>query len=167
MSGLLRRNLRWIALVAAFGALCLALRFWGFHLVRVEGVSMAPTLNGGDLALVTLLDYRLGEPRRGDVVECRFPGRDGAYLKRLIGLPGDTVEIRGGRVHIDGAPLSEPYATGPMEDYRVELGADEYLVLGDNRPESYDSRAEDMGPISREDFLGRARCALWPFRIIK
>ncbi len=160
-----RRRRLPVALLAVL-LLCLALRLWGFHLVRVAGSSMVSTLNDGDIALVTLFDYRLGAPGRGDVVECTFPGRDAAYLKRLIGLPGETVEISGGRIYIDGAPLSEPYATGPAEDYRVTLGPDEYLVLGDNRPESYDSRAEDMGPISRKDFLGRVRFVLWPFRNI-
>ena len=163
----MRRNLRTIIFVAAFAALCLALHLWVFHLVRVQGSSMVITLNGGDLALVTRFDYRLGDPQRGDVVECRFPGRDGTYLKRLIGLPGETVEIIDGRTYIDGEPLSEAYATGPAEDYRAELGADEYLVLGDNRSESYDSRAEDMGMLHREDLLGRVRFTLWPFRNIE
>ena len=167
MSASARRGLRTAALVAAFAALCLALHLWVFHLVRVEGSSMVDTLNSGDVAFVTRFDYRLGAPRRGDVVECRFPGRDGTYLKRLIGLPGETVEIIDGRTYIDGAALSEPYATGPSEDYRAELGADEYLVLGDNRSESYDSRAEDMGMLHREDLLGRVRCVLWPFRNIE
>ena len=163
MSKALRRNLCLIGFLVAFVALCLAIRLWGFHLVRVEGSSMVDTLNSGDVTFVTRFDYRLGAPRRGDVVECRFPGRDGTYLKRLIGLPGETVEIIDGRTYIDGAALSEPYATGPSEDYRAELGADEYLVLGDNRSESYDSRAGDMGMLHREDLLGRVRWALWPF----
>ena len=167
MSRAARRNLRPAALVAAFALLCLALHLWGFHIVRVEGASMAGTLESGEVALVTLYDYRLRAPARGEVVECRFPGRDGAYLKRLIGLPGEAVEIRDGRTYIDGEPLSEPYATGPFEDYSIELGPDEYLVLGDNRAESYDSRAEDIGPIHRNDFLGRVRCALWPLRNIE
>ena len=167
MSRRLRRNLRTAALVILFAALCLSLHLWVFHVVRVEGTSMVNTLNGGDLALVTRFDYQLGTPKRGDVVECRFPGRDGTYLKRLIGLPGETVEIIGGRTFIDGVPLSESYVTSPAQDYRVTLAADEYLVLGDNRAESYDSRAEDMGMLHREDLLGRVRCAIWPFRIIE
>ena len=167
MSTAARRSLRTTAAVAIFAALCLVMHLFVFHVVRVEGTSMAATLNGGDLALVTRFDYRLGQPRRGDVVECRFPGRDATYLKRLIGLPGETVEIIDGRTYIDGEPISEPYATGPSEDYRAELGADEYLVLGDNRSVSYDSRAEDMGMLHREDLLGRVRCALWPFRNIE
>ena len=161
-----RKNLRAAIPVVIVVALCLALRLFVFHLTRVEGSSMVSTLNSGDLAIVTRLDYIWGQPRRGDVVECRFPGRDGSYIKRVIGLPGETVEIIGGQTVIDGAPLSEPYATGPSEDYRAELGDEEYLVLGDNRAESYDSRAEDMGMLHREDFLGRVRWALWPFRNI-
>ena len=162
-----RRNLRLILGLAAVAAVSLLLRLCVFHLVRVQGRSMITTLNGGDLVVVTRFDYRLSEPQRGDVVECRFPGRDGTYLKRLIGLPGETVEIIDSRTYIDGIPLSEPYATGPSEDYCAELAGDEYLVLGDNRSESYDSRAEDMGMLHREDLLGRVRCALWPFRNIE
>ena len=63
-----------------------------FHTVRIEGTSMVDTLRGGDLALVTRFDYRIGAPERGDIVECSFPGRSGTYIKRVIGLPGDTVE---------------------------------------------------------------------------
>ena len=162
----MKKNLRLIAGLAVLLALCAAVHLFGFHVVRVEGNSMATTLNRGDLAIVTRFDYRIGTPNRGDVVECRFLGREGTYLKRLIGLPGETVEIIDSRVFIDGDPLSEPYATGPSEDYRAVLGADEYLVLGDNRAESYDSRAEDMGMIHNSDLLGRVRCTLLPFRNI-
>lgn len=167
MKGFLRRNGRLIALVAAFGALCLLARLFVFHIVRIEGASMVDTLRSGDIALVTRFDYRFGgAPERGDVVECSFPGRSGVYIKRVIGLPGERVEISGGRTYIDGVALSEPYATGPAEDYSARLGPDEYLVLGDNRAESYDSRAEDMGFLHRENLLGRVRFALWPFRKI-
>ena len=163
----LKRALRLVILLVVFLALALAIRVYVFRVVRVEGTSMATTLNSGDFAAVTCLDYRLGEPQRGDVVQCRFPSRDGTYLKRLIGLPRETVEIIDSRIYIDGVPLSEPYATGPSEDYRAELGDDEYLVLGDNRPESYDSRAEDIGTLQRKDILGRVRFAFWPFRMIE
>ena len=163
----LKQTLKLVLLLAAALALSLAVRIYVFHVVRVEGTSMETTLNSGDLAVVTRFDYRLGRPRRGDVVECRFPGREGTYLKRVIGLPGETVEIIDSRVYIDGVPLSEPYATGASADYRAELGMNDYLVLGDNRAESYDSRAGDMGMIHRKDILGRVRFAFPPFRIIE
>ena len=149
-----------------FGCLCLGLNQFVFHTVRIEGTSMVDTLRSGDIVLVTRFDYRWSEAQRGDIVECSFPGRSGVYIKRVIGLPGETVEIREGRTWIDGVALSESYATGPAEDYRAERGEDEYLVLGDNRVESYDSRAEEMGFLHRANFLGRARLALWPLRKI-
>lgn len=139
-----------------------------FQAVRVEGTSMVDTLRSGDIVFVTRFDYRGGRtPKRGDIVHCRFPNRSGTYIKRMIGLPGDTVEIIDSRVYINGESLSEPYATGASEDYSVTLGEDEYLVLGDNRAESYDSRAADMGFISAEDLLGKVRLVLWPFRTIE
>ena len=155
-------------IVAAFALVCLSLHLFVFHIVRVEGTSMVDTLRSGDMVLVTRFDYRgSSQPKRGDIVECSFPGRSGTYIKRVIGLPGDTVEIIDSRTYINGTPLSEPYATGPSEDYSAVLAQDEYLVLGDNRAESYDSRAEDMGFISSGNLLGRVRLVLFPFRNIR
>lgn len=156
------------AVVAGFALVCLCLHLFVFHTVRVEGTSMVDTLRSGDIVLVTRFDYAGGrQPDRGDIVECSFPGRSGTYIKRVIGLPGDTVEIIDSRTYVNGTPLSEPYATGPSEDYTAKLGVNEYLVLGDNRAESYDSRAEDMGFISGKNLLGRVCLVLRPFRAIE
>lgn len=163
-SRLTRRNpLRGVIWIAVFALICILLRLFVFHLVRIEGSSMEDTLCSGEIALVTSFDYRFGaKPARGDVVECRFPGRVDTYVKRVIGLPGETVELREGKTYIDGAAVSEPYVFSIAEDYSISLGEDEYLVLGDNRCESYDSRAADMGPIGKEDILGRVRLCVWP-----
>ena len=168
-SRLQRRNpLRGLVWIAAIALVCLLLRLFVFHLVRIEGGSMQDTLCSGEIALVTGFDSRFGAtPARGDIVECRFPGRVDTYVKRVIGLPGETVEIRDGRTYIDGAAISEPYVFSIPEDYSVTLGENEYLVLGDNRSESYDSRAEDMGPIGAEDILGRVRLCAWPLHAIE
>ena len=159
-----------LALVLAAG-LGLSLRQWGFGLTRVAGTSMSDTLRDGDVALVTRFDYLGGRtPDFGDVVACRFPGRTDTYLKRVAGLPGETVTIAGGTLYRDGARVSEPYVSSFPEDYAVALGEGEYLLLGDNRADSYDSRMPDMGPVGAEAFLGRARLILWPlsrFGIIK
>ena len=148
--------------VAVAAGVGLLLRQYGFGLVRVAGVSMDDTLRGGDLTLVTRFDYFNSAPRRGDVVECRFPGREDAYIKRVIGLPGDRVAFMDGQLLLNGAPVDEPYVLTPTDDYVVTLDNGEYLALGDNRAESYDSRMDDMGPISRADILGRVRWIILP-----
>ena len=159
----LRGAIRGAAWIAAVALICVILRLLVFHLVRIEGGSMEDTLNSGEIALVTSFDYRFGAiPARGDIVECRFPGRVDTYVKRVIGLPGETVEIREGRTYIDGIAIAEPYVFSIAEDYSIALGENEYLLLGDNRCESYDSRAEDMGPVGAEDLLGRVRLCVWP-----
>lgn len=143
-------------------ATVLVLHFFVFHLTIVRGSSMEDTLSDGDLLLVTRFDYRFSEPERGDIVECTFPDREDVYIKRVIGLPGENVRISSGCTWIDGALLPESYLKGANEDYEIMLGNDEYLVLGDNRAESYDSREADMGTLRREDFKGRVRLRLNP-----
>lgn len=149
--------------VVALAALILILRLAVFHTVRIEGSSMKDTLHSGDIVLVSRI---AGKPERGDIVECRFPGRSGTYVKRLTGLPGETVEIRSGTTYVNGQAVPEPWLTSFAEDYSIALGTDEYLLLGDNRAESYDSREADMGPIGREDIIGRVIFSLWPPKII-
>lgn len=153
----------WVILVA-LAALILALRLTLFHTLRIEGSSMETTLRGGDIVLVTRLT---GEPERFDILECRFPGRSGTYVKRLIGLPGEHVELRNGICYINGQAIPEPYLTSLPHDYSIMLAEDQYLMLGDNRAESYDSREADMGPISRTDLRGQLLFVLWPPRTIE
>ena len=150
-----------LVLAIAIGA-GLLLRRYGVGTVRVAGISMQETLRSGDITLVTRFDYLSDGPDRGDVVECRFPGREDTYVKRIVALPGDTVAFEGGRLILNGEAVEEPYTAGVTGDYAIKLGEDEYLALGDNREESYDSRMEDMGPVSRGDLLGRVRWILFP-----
>lgn len=156
-----RQRFHWffwgVVLLAAVAIL--ALRLTTFHTLRIEGTSMEDTLSSGDIVLVMRTS---AEPARGDIIQCRFPGRSGTYVKRVVGLPGESIEIRGGTTYVNGVSISEPYLSSRAEDYSIQLGADEYLVLGDNRAESYDSREADMGPISREDCIGQVVLGLWP-----
>lgn len=158
----LRSLIGWAAVIALALALGLAARTWLGCPVRVAGSSMEPTLRDGELVFVTKFDYLRSAPARGDVTLCSLPGRAGEYVKRVIGLPGETVRIVSGQVYIDGTPLEEPYAAPAEEDFARTLGEGEYLVMGDNRPASYDSREEDIGSLASGDFRGRVRCVLWP-----
>ncbi|MGN1019970.1 MAG: signal peptidase I [Aristaeellaceae bacterium] len=155
-------------------AIALILRLTVAELVRVRGSSMLPTLRTGQWLLVSRLDYRLGRPRRGDVVICHYPGRymdrwkliPQCFVKRVIGLPGETIEIIEGVVHIGGEPLSEPYLDPARCRFRRQmpartLGEDEYFVLGDNRDSSNDSRR--IGPLPRGMLVGRVRRVIFPF----
>lgn len=156
----MKRLLTGVLIVLLAAVVGIAARQWFFSTVRIAGTSMENTLFSGDIALVWKLDR---SPAHGEIIECRFPGRDGSYVKRVAGLPGDTVECAGGTLLRNGAPVSDPYVSSPTDDFRMEVGEGEILVLGDNRAESYDSRAGDMGCISAGNgCLGRVCWILWP-----
>jgi len=131
--------------------------------IRVESVSMQPTLYAGNFVIVNKLAYRLGEPSRGDVIVFRYPPapEQEPYIKRIIGLPGDLVQITGGKVYINGGPLAEPYlgvATNQGGEWVVPAGS--LFVMGDNRNSSSDSRAWGMVPF--ENVIGKALVVYWP-----
>jgi signal peptidase I len=134
----------------------------------VEGPSMQPNFETGQFLIVSRLNYLLGEPERGDIVVFHPPGRpadEPPYIKRVIGLPGETVQIRDTRVFINGEPLDEPYINEPCiparcEDQTWELGPDEFFVMGDNRNHSSDSRS--FSEIHRNEMIGEAVVRYWP-----
>jgi signal peptidase I len=132
----------------------------------VQGDSMEPTFSSGHYLLVSRLAYRLGRPSRGDVVVVRADwGPASEYLKRVVGLPGERVRYEDGRLFINGVALAEPYlgdVPRPEGDAAQEwcLEGDEYLVFGDNRPMSADSRR--YGPVLGDALVGRAWYRYWP-----
>jgi signal peptidase I len=131
--------------------------------VVVEGPSMRPTLLSGEWIVVNRLTYKLGSPQRGDVIVFLPPtnAQTDDLIKRVIGLPGETLEIRDGSVWIDGIQLEERYtAKTTSPDNRWQLGADELFVMGDNRGLSLDSRS--FGPISLKEVVGKASIIYWP-----
>ena len=158
----MKRIIGWLIAIALAVGAGFFIRSHVAAVVRVAGDSMEPTLRSGDMALVTRFDYAHAAPRRFDVVQAEIPGRDGLYLKRVIGLPGEELEIKGGIVYVNGQPLTEGYATPSADELKVTLGADEYFLMGDNRPNSYDSREEDFGAVGAGCFRGRVRAILWP-----
>jgi signal peptidase I len=130
---------------------------------RVDGMSMEPNFHDGQFLLINKLAYRLGEPERGDVVVFHYPrdpSRD--FIKRVVGLPGETIEVRDGRVIVNGQTLSEGveiqragYTTAP-----VALSSDEIYVMGDNRPNSSDSHT--WGPLAMDLVVGEVVLSYWP-----
>ena len=152
----------------------LALTFFVVHYVGqrtvVSGHSMETTLQDGDNLIIDKISYRFHDPERFDIVI--FPPQgdeDTYYIKRIIGLPGETVEIdEFGQIYINGKILEEGFGREVIEDmgiwdYPITLADDEFFVLGDNRNESEDSRFGDVGPIKRDRILGRAWVRIYPF----
>lgn len=136
---------------------------------QVDGHSMENTLFDGDNLIVDKISYRFTAPKRFDIIVFPYHYKeDTYYIKRIIGLPGETVQIRDGEIYIDGAILEEDYGketmltSGRAAD-QIQLGEDEYFVLGDNRNHSEDSRFDDVGNIERSEIIGRAFIRIWPF----
>lgn len=130
---------------------------------RIEGQSMEPNLHHGQYLLVNKLAYRLGEFRRGDVIVFHYPNNPAQdYIKRIIGLPGDTVEIRNGELFVNGLTVDEPYDSIPIMRNIPAVTVDPgfLYVLGDNRPTSSDTRT--WGQLSQEFVIGKAWLAIWP-----
>ena len=129
---------------------------------RIEGSSMEPSMHANQYVLVDKISYMLGDPKRGDVIVFNYPqATERDFIKRVIGLPGETVRVQGGVVYVNNVPLEEPYiAAPPTYENTWTLGPDEYFVLGDNRNSSSDSHA--WGPLARHYFIGRAILVYWP-----
>ncbi len=133
--------------------------------VQVEGTSMMPQLENHERIFINKFVYRFEPIQRGDVVVFRYPlDPSKSYIKRVIGLPGDEVSIRDGRVLVDGKPLSEPYVPSDYLDDQsyppVRVEPDHYFVLGDHRSSSNDSRM--WGTVDRHFIYGKAIFVYWP-----
>ena len=129
---------------------------------RVQGVSMHPSFENEELLLTEKVSYRFSSPNRGDVIVFEAPiERKADFIKRIIGIPGDTVKIVDGNVYINSVKLDENYIMGTTEgDKTFTLGESEYFVLGDNRTASSDSRV--FGPIKKNAIRGKVLVVYWP-----
>ena len=166
--GILRELLEWIVfLLIIIGVTYLIITYVGQR-TKVSGQSMETTLHDGDNLIVDKISYRFREPERFEIIVFPYQHKENTYyIKRIIGLPGETVQIVEGCVYIDGEPLDEHYGNELMEnagfaEEPIVLGEDEYFVLGDNRNHSSDSREPSVGVLHREDLLGRAWIRIWP-----
>ena len=164
----------WVLTLAAAVAIALLVRTFLFEPIRVDGESMTDTLQNGELMFVTKPEYIWGTPSRQDVIICRYPNRKEYFVKRLIGIPGDTVEItydkasRTNTVYVNGEAVDEPYLTRGRNDgdnsmAPLTLKEDEFFVMGDNRDNSNDSRYPNVGPLTRSQIAGHVRFVFFPF----
>ena len=137
----------------------------------MDGSSMEPMLTDGDNLIVDKITYRFRDPQRFDIIVFPFKYQENTYyIKRIIGLPGETIQIdEQGNIYIDGEVLEENYGREIIEPDNIGiaaspivLGEDEYFVMGDNRNNSRDSREAIVGNIRREDIIGRAWVRIWP-----
>lgn len=137
---------------------------------QVKGSSMEPTLSDNDNLIVDKISYRFKDPQRFDIIVFPFQyEEDTYYIKRIIGMPGETVQIdNDGNIYIDGELLTENYGREVMlspgrASEPIVLGEDEYFVLGDNRNSSKDSRSSEVGFIKKDTIIGKACFRLYPF----
>ena len=168
MKSIVKELLGWIVyIIIIIGLAYLIITFVGQR-TQVRGSSMESTLSDGDQLIVDKISYRFRDPKRYDIVVFPYQYEENTYyIKRIIGLPGETVQIIDGYVYINGELLDEHYGNEVMADpgiasEPVQLGDDEYFVLGDNRNNSQDSRSSNVGVIHRDDLLGRAWIRIWP-----
>lgn len=156
-------------------AVLLAYIIVAFGLIRVSmiGGSMSPTLNDGDSIIVNKIGYRFSSPKRFDVAVFKQKGNEHSYynIKRVIGLPGEKVLIKDGKVYINGEELEEKYqfeemTNGGLANEEITLDSKEYFVLGDNRNASEDSRYANIGIVIKKDIVGKAWIRVKPFDFI-
>ena len=168
MKSILKELMGWLLyIIIIVGAAYLIVTFVGQR-TQVSGSSMETTLSDGDQLIVDKISYRFRDPKRYDIIVFPYQYEPNTYyIKRIIGLPGETIQIIDGYIYRDGEQLDEHYGNELMNDpgiaaEPVTLGEDEYFVLGDNRNNSQDSRAVNVGVIHRKDILGRAWIRIWP-----
>jgi len=171
-----RTILEYVVLAVVAIAVALLIQAYLVKPYRIPSPSMEDTLLIGDRVLVDRISWRFSEPARGDIVIFHSPVPGPVLIKRVVGMPGDTLSLRDGAVYVNGKRLAEPYVRRvngrpePTEPFPTGLPwalqqpytvpADSYFMMGDNRTDSGDSRA--LGPIARDQFVGRGFARYWP-----
>lgn len=155
----------WIVSIAIAVVLAFFIRYFIVELYLVDGPSMRPTLQSAERLVVNKFIYRFRHPERGEILVFRYPrdpSRD--FIKRVIAVPGDTIEIRDGRVYVNAALLNEPYILSKTRgNYPLATVPDGHIfVMGDNRNNSEDSRFADVGFVPFDLIKGKAMVVFWP-----
>ncbi|KPU42674.1 signal peptidase I S [Oxobacter pfennigii] len=157
----------WIKALAVALTVVFLLKFFIFDIMAIDGISMEPTLHHKDRVFVNIAGFKMGQPKHNDVV-IFTPSiePDYYYVKRIIGIPGDTVTIKSGKVYVNDVLLNEEYlspGTYTSPDMTIEVPEGKVFVLGDNRGSSEDSRDPRLGPITIESIKGSVEFRLFPF----
>ena len=157
--------IEWVVTLGIALVVAVVVRTYFFEPVRVDGNSMYPTLKHGEIMMVNKWNYvRGGAPERFDVVICHYPNRGNTnFVKRVIGLPGDTVEIKDGYLIVNGVIYAEKFLhERPVENFGPYTVAEgQYFVMGDNRNNSNDSRRAEVGMLDRDYIMGKVSAVLW------
>ena len=168
--GLLKEIAVWIVeILLKIAEAIIMVSFFGFR-VSVIGPSMSPTLENGEKVLVNRFVYKLFDPKQNDLIVFQPNGNEKShyYVKRVIALPGDTVQIKDGKVYVNGELVAESVETEKIEnammaENEIVVGEDEYFVLGDNRNNSEDSRYASIGNVKKDHITGEAWMVVYPF----
>ena len=162
--------LGWILYIAVIVGLTYLIITYVGQRTMVSGDSMETTLSNGDNLIVDKISYRFRDPERFDIIVFPYKYEENTYyIKRIIGMPGETIHIMDGYVYINGERLESDIYGNELMEYAnlastpIDLGEDEYFVLGDNRNHSSDSRDPSVGVLTREDLIGRAWVRIYPF----
>lgn len=160
------RNVSFLLYIAAVVLIALSIRTFIAEPIRVDGDSMIPTLVHNEDMLVEKMNYWFNDPQRGDIIICFYPGYTESCVKRVIGLPGESVAVKDGKILINGVELDESaYWNGEIigDMDPVSVGARHVFVVGDNRNGSKDSRNPSVGTIPYAEIVGRVVAVVFPF----
>lgn len=164
-----RSAIGWVLTVVIAVAAALLIRSFVFGVTLVDGPSMQPTLYTNERLAVEKVSRYFGLPERGDIVIVHYPNEDDTYVKRVIGLPGEVLEIKDSVVYINGESLDEPYVSSePYADMEPITVPEEHIfVMGDNRANSWDSRKPETGPIAQGAIIGHAVFVIYPLDMLR
>lgn len=154
----------WLWMFLIIVILSIGIRIFLYAPFHVMGPSMQPTLHEENLVFINKWKYYFSTPTRGDIVVFQTSG-GGEYIKRIVGLPGETLEIKDQKLFINGKVTSEPYLPKEvqMEDFPPTVVPDDhFFVLGDDRTNSHDSRSKDLGPVPEDQLIGKVVMIYWP-----
>ncbi len=172
-TGILKEILIWaVEILLTVAVTVIVVSLFGFR-ISVVGSSMAPTLENGETILVNRFVYHLLAPKQGDLVVFLPNGNEKShyYIKRVVAVPGDTVQVKDGMIYVNGSPIEEetvPAVENALSaEDEVTIGEDEYFVMGDNRSSSEDSRYASIGNVKKEYIVGKAWMVAYPWKDLR